>query len=51
MERPPAIAPDLVNEFVRKAHSDLARVKEAPAAFECQLWKVIELPNVAPQHK
>jgi hypothetical protein len=28
MERPAAIAPDLVNEFVRKAHSDLARVKE-----------------------
>jgi hypothetical protein len=28
MERPPAISPDLVNEFVRKAHSDLARVKE-----------------------
>lgn len=27
------------------------RVKEAPAAFECKLWKVIELPNVAPQHK
>jgi flavin reductase (DIM6/NTAB) family NADH-FMN oxidoreductase RutF len=27
------------------------RVTEAPAAFECKLWKVIELPNVAPQHK
>ena len=27
------------------------RVKEAPAAFECKLWKVIELPNVTPQHK
>lgn len=26
------------------------RVKEAPAAFECKLWKVIELPNVAPSH-
>jgi hypothetical protein len=28
MERPPAIAPELVSEFVRKAHSDLDRVKE-----------------------
>jgi hypothetical protein len=28
MERPPAIAAELVNEFVRKAHSDLDRVKE-----------------------
>lgn len=26
------------------------RVKEAPAAFECKLWKVIELPNVTPAH-
>lgn len=28
MERPPAIAPELVSEFVRKAHSDLNRVQE-----------------------
>lgn len=28
MERPPAIAAELVNEFVRKAHSDVNRVKE-----------------------
>ena len=28
MERPPAIAPELVSEFVRKAHSDLRRVQE-----------------------
>lgn len=28
MERPPAITPELVSEFVRKAHSDLGRVKE-----------------------
>lgn len=28
MERPPAIAPELVSEFVRKAHSDLGRVQE-----------------------
>ena len=27
------------------------RVALAPAAFECRLWKVIELPNVAPSHK
>jgi hypothetical protein len=31
MERPPAIAPELVSEFVRKAHSDLNRVKELVA--------------------
>ena len=28
MERPPALDPALVQEFVRKAHSDLARVRE-----------------------
>ncbi len=28
MERPPPIAPELVNEFVLKAHKDLDRVKE-----------------------
>jgi hypothetical protein len=28
MERPPAIAPELVSEFVRKAHGDLGRVQE-----------------------
>lgn len=28
MERPPAIAPELVSEFVRKAHSDIDRVRE-----------------------
>jgi hypothetical protein len=28
MERPPAIAAELVNEFVRKAHSDVNRVRE-----------------------
>lgn len=32
MERPPALAPDLVSEFVRKAHSDIDRVKELLAA-------------------
>jgi len=31
MERPPAIAPELVSEMVRKAHSDLNRVKELVA--------------------
>ena len=28
MERPPALAPELVSEFVRKAHSDIERVRE-----------------------
>ncbi len=28
MDRPPPLAPDLVNEFVLKAHKDLDRVKE-----------------------
>lgn len=28
MDRPPPIAPELVNEFVLKAHKDLDRVKE-----------------------
>lgn len=28
MDRPPAIAPDLVQEMVRKAHADLERVKQ-----------------------
>jgi hypothetical protein len=28
MERPPALAPELVSEFVRKAHSDIDRVRE-----------------------
>jgi hypothetical protein len=28
MERPPALPAELVSEFVRKAHSDLQRVKE-----------------------
>jgi len=28
MERPPPIAPDLVNEFVLEAHKDLDRVRE-----------------------
>lgn len=28
MEMPPALAPDLVSEFVRKAHSDIGRVRE-----------------------
>jgi hypothetical protein len=28
MERPPALPSELVSEFVRKAHSDLQRVKE-----------------------
>ena len=28
MERPPPIAPELVNEFVLKAHKDLDRVKQ-----------------------
>jgi hypothetical protein len=28
MDRPPAIAPGLVSEFVRKAHHDLGRVQE-----------------------
>jgi len=32
MDRPPALAPELVSEFVRKAHSDLTRVKELLAA-------------------
>ncbi len=27
------------------------RVKEAPASLECKLWKVIELPNITPEHK
>ena len=28
MERPPALAPELVSEFVRKAHGDIDRVRE-----------------------
>ena len=28
MERPPALAPELVNEFVLKSHSDVDRVRE-----------------------
>ena len=28
MERPPALAPELVSEFVRKSHSDIDRVRE-----------------------
>jgi len=28
MERTPALSPELVSEFVRKAHSDLSRVQE-----------------------
>lgn len=28
MERPPALAPELVSEFVRKAHSDIDRVRK-----------------------
>lgn len=28
MEKPPALAPELVSEFVRKAHSDIDRVRE-----------------------
>src|SRR5262245_5629872 len=32
MNRPPPIAAEVVSEFVRKAHSDLARVQEMLAA-------------------
>lgn len=32
MDRPPPLAPDLVCEFVRKSHGDLARVTEMLAA-------------------